>query len=565
MHNRRLLFTLFTILLLTCTNLYAAGERIALVIGNSQYQNLNTLKNPVNDARAVAQRLQALNFQLIDAKGKNTDKPVLNLKENAFAQTVSRFAKRANGAEIAFLYYAGHGMQESGTSYLLPIDAPKDDVELITRNAISLDNTLNKLDGKAQLTVAVFDACREIPNLEQTTRSAGLSPNAYRGLARLKKPGKSRIVAYAGAVGELVPDGDTQNSPYTRELIKVLQNPQGEIDNVLQRVAWNVGQTSQQQSPEISIQGVQPGRFYFNQPQQKSSAEIVFWQSVEKQPNEAGYRDYLNQYPQGIFASLAQRRLLAYQTPTPPTPPQPIVTETRQPYEPEMVSIPAGSFRMGDIQGGGDDDEKPVHTVQIKSFSMSKYEITQAQWRAVMGKKPSHYKGNDLPVENASWHDVQEFIQKLNAKTGKQYRLPSEAEWEYAARAKTTTKYWWGNEASHDYANYGTDICCAGHIEGKDQWKNTSPVGSFSANAFGLHDMHGNVWEWVQDCWHGDYKNAPTDGSVWGEANNGDCSRRVFRGGDWDGKPRNLRSAYRSGSSPDNTVNNQGFRLAREN
>lgn len=320
----RSLYILLSCLLVHTNSLYAAGERIALVIGNSQYANLKPLQNPANDARAVAERLQALGFQLVNARGQDSADPVLNLAENAFVKTISHFAKRARGAEIAFLYYAGHGMQEAGESYLLPTDAPKDDVELITRNAIKLENALARLDGKAQLTVAVFDACREIPNLEKATRSIGLNPSAYRGLARLKNPGKSRIVAYAGAAGELVADGDGQHSPYTRDLIKVLRNPQGEIDNVLQRVAWDVGQTNQKQSPEISIHGVQPGRFYFNEPQKEASAEIVFWQSVEKQPSGDGYRAYLKQYPQGIYVALARQRLVGDQKPaaTPPVPQQ---------------------------------------------------------------------------------------------------------------------------------------------------------------------------------------------------------------------------------------------------
>lgn len=172
-----------------------------------------------------------------------------------------------------------------------------------------------------------------------------------------------------------------------------------------------------------------------------------------------------------------------------------------------------------------------------------------------MGNNPSRFQdcGDNCPVENVSWDDIREFLKKLNAQTGKTYRLPSEAEWEYAARAGTTTKYPWGNEIGRNNAN--CDGCGS-------QWdsKTTAPAGGFRANAFGLHDMHGNVWEWVEDCGNASYSGAPTDGSAW---TSGNCFVRVLRGGSWNYIPQNLRSAFRLAFTTGYRNGNNGFRLAR--
>ena len=217
----------------------------------------------------------------------------------------------------------------------------------------------------------------------------------------------------------------------------------------------------------------------------------------------------------------------------------------------DMVQIPPGSFTMGSDKNG---DEKPPHTVYIRSFLMGRTEVTQKQWLDVMGSNPSHFAacGPECPVENISWDNVQQFISKLNQKTGQNYRLPSEAEWEYAARAGTTTDWSFGNDESKpgNYAWYG------GNSGSK-----TQAVGQKLPNAFGLYDIHGNVWEWIQDCWHGNYSGAPTDASAWTTG----CSdkTRVLRGGSWLIYSANLRSAYRGRGNPVNRYYDNGFRLAR--
>jgi len=211
----------------------------------------------------------------------------------------------------------------------------------------------------------------------------------------------------------------------------------------------------------------------------------------------------------------------------------------------ELVQIPAGSFLMGSPDGEGCDDEMPQHLVTLSSFQMGKYPVTQAQYEAVMSENPSYFNGDNLPVERVSWYDSVTFCQKLSKLTGQEFRLPTEAEWEYACRAGTTTPYSFGEELTQEDANFNSD--------------RTSIVGSYPSNVFGLYDTHGNVWEWCQDIWCDNYEGAPTDGSVC--MGGGDDSFRLVRGGSWYSNPRGCRSAYRNYSLPDNRINYLGFRV----
>ncbi|WP_414576300.1 SUMF1/EgtB/PvdO family nonheme iron enzyme [Anabaena sp. CCY 9402-a] len=224
----------------------------------------------------------------------------------------------------------------------------------------------------------------------------------------------------------------------------------------------------------------------------------------------------------------------------------------------EMVSIPGGSFMMGSPPREGYDFEKPQHEVKVLDFLMGKYPITQAQWQAIIGTNPSNFKGKKLPVENVSWNDAVEFCKKLSQKTGRRYRLPSEAEWEYSCRAKTTTPFHFGKTITTDLVNYNGNYTYASAPKGKYH-KETTPVGSFSPNAFGLYDMHGNVWEWCQDYGHSNYNEAPTDGSAW--LAGGDNTLRLMRGGSWLSNPTNCRSTNRLRSAANLRGDYFGFRL----
>ncbi|MTJ55631.1 SUMF1/EgtB/PvdOfamily nonheme iron enzyme [Anabaena sp. UHCC 0253] len=243
----------------------------------------------------------------------------------------------------------------------------------------------------------------------------------------------------------------------------------------------------------------------------------------------------------------------------------------------DMVAIPGGKFLMGSQENeeGRYGDESPQHEVTVQPFFMGKYPVTQAQWEAVATKcpqvnrelepNPSHFKENkqenNLPVESITWYDAVEFCERLSRLTGKQYRLPSEAEWEYACRAGTTTPFHFGETITGKLANYRASTVYGEEPEGEYREK-TIPVGSFTANAFGLYDMHGNVWEWCDDHWHDGYDNAPADGSAWIESNSvEEDKRRLLRGGSWLDRPRSCRSAFRSHHDPDYRNTSRGFRL----
>ena len=270
---------------------------------------------------------------------------------------------------------------------------------------------------------------------------------------------------------------------------------------------------------------------------------------------------------------------------------------------PEMIVVPGGRFRMGDLSGAGDTDEKPVHEVRIEQFAVGRYEITKDQYGTFVSasgyrtdaennaggnegcyayqggtdfgwttgtswRNPGFSQAGSEPVVCISWNDAKAYVTWLGRETGKRYRLLSESEWEYVARAGSKSKFSWGNDdnggcrhangadqsAKSRFSGWTVSECTDGHIF-------TAPVGSFKANAFGLFDVHGNVWEWTQDCWNDSYNGAPNNGSAW---QRGDCDRRVLRGGSWDDKPELLRSANRDWTATAFRDCSSGFRVAQD-
>ncbi len=244
---------------------------------------------------------------------------------------------------------------------------------------------------------------------------------------------------------------------------------------------------------------------------------------------------------------------------------------------PELVDIPAGSFLMGNInhfvpevarEVKATEMEQPVHKVAIKAFRMGKYEVTFAQFDAfaeATGIAKPDDKGSgrgQQPVGNVTWWEATAYAAWLSQQTGKKFRLPSEAEWQYAARAGTTTEYYWGNTADRAYANYGKDECCGQFASGADKWLKAAPVGQFPPNKFGLYDMLGNVSEFVQDCMNPNYAGAPADGSAW---TTGDCRKHVTLGGQYHNNPFGIRVATRNFHPivPERDLN-FGFRIAQD-
>ena len=226
----------------------------------------------------------------------------------------------------------------------------------------------------------------------------------------------------------------------------------------------------------------------------------------------------------------------------------------------EMVYIPGGSFLMGspETEAERDDSEGPQHKVTLQPFYMSKYPITQQQYQAIMGKNPSYFKGENFPVEQVNWNDATEFCQKLSKKIGGTYSLPSESQWEYACRAGTTTPFYFGQTITPELVNYDGNYTYGDELEGEYR-KETTSVGEFPPNAFGLYDMHGNLWEWCADDWHENYNGAPTDGSVWLNGNKNDAR---LRGGSWVDNPDDCRSAIRNYCNGRHDLNYDiGFRV----
>lgn len=319
---------------------------------------------------------------------------------------------------------------------------------------------------------------------------------------------------------------------------------------------------------------------------QQAVAEAVDnaeWQIAEEADTEAAYRKYLSKNPEGLHDAAAKAKLDAFEKKRAAA----LVAEKEaerkakeeaekkkkeeaeskrrkaeeaekkknNPFADLMLHIKGGSFDMGDTFGDGYDSEKPVHRVAVKDFYLCKYPVTQAQWKAVMGDNPSYFKGDDLPVENVSWDDAQAFIKKLNEKTGKRYRLPSEAEWEYAAR---------GGEKSKNFKYAGSDNLDEVAWHGGSSGSKTHPVGQKKPNELGLFDMSGNVWEWCEDWYDATfYKKCAAKATVENPKNDEKGSDRVLRGGSWFSvNPRICRVADRYDVYPGARYDDIGFRLA---
>ncbi len=238
---------------------------------------------------------------------------------------------------------------------------------------------------------------------------------------------------------------------------------------------------------------------------------------------------------------------------------------------PVMVVLPKASFMMGspEEEKGRSKNEGPQRKVTIAyPLAVGKFEVTFDEWDACLAEagcrgRRTERQGKERgqrPVTHVDWNDAQAFVKWLAAKTKMKYRLLSEAEWEYAARAGASTQYTWGAAPDRARANYGMDECCGGFVSGSDVWELAAPVGSFPPNAFGLHDLHGNLWEWVQDCWDENPATGPIDG---GAREAGDCGLRIMRGGSWASMPVRIRAAFRDAFGPSDNDNFIGFRVAR--
>lgn len=320
-----------------------------------------------------------------------------------------------------------------------------------------------------------------------------------------------------------------------------------------------------------------------------SAGDRAFWGMVKDSKNPIDIKAYLDQYPEGMFATTARAMQAASAAPTGPIETMARGTVFRDCADcPEMVVIPSGTFNMGSPASEAErvSDEGPQHPVTItKPFAAGKYEITRAEfarfvqesghstagvcrfwngakWNddsALDWRRPGFAQTANDPVTCVNWNDAQAYAAWLSRKTGKSYRLPSEAEWEYMARAETTTAFSFGNGITPQQANYSSTASYAGSPTAVSRIA-TAPAGSYAPNAFDLYDVHGNVWEWTEDCWNASYDGAPSDGSAWSA---GDCGQRVLRSGAWINYPQNLRSASRDRNASGNRYYIFGLRLVR--
>ena len=556
----------------------ASGRRVALVVGNDAYRAQAALHNAVNDARAVANALTAVGFSVTRLE---------DATRTRLTSALGDFVRSLGDDDVALFYFAGHGVQVDQENFLLPTDYAGQTSTSLRLDAIRASDVQEMLR-PARVAMLVFDACRNNPYRGTRAAGTGLAPMEARGT----------LIAYAAGAGEVAADGPRgSNGLFTAKFVEALAVPGLTATELFRRVRREVHATSNaQQWPAVyddllsdfvfrrtASAGVRPGgdaRPVVAADRATDTVrlqqEMVFWQSIQESRNQADFEAFLRQFPNGTFAGLARNRLAALRATAPerpaPDPPRPDPVRSRPwrpgeafqdcPTCPEMVVLPAGTFRMGCVSGRQCvDDELPVHGVRVASLVLSKYEVTFEEYNrfaAATGRRqPSDWGwgGGSRPVTGVSWEDAAAYANWLSDETGQRYRLPSEAEWEYAARAGTRTAYGWGQNIGRNRAN--CDGCGS-------RWDNDEavPVGSFAPNAWSLHDMHGNVSEWVADCWHESYAGGPLSGSAW--LSGGDCGRRVLRGGSWLGDAVNLRSAKRGRIDIGLRYSHVGFRVARD-
>ena len=536
-----------------------AEKRVALVIGNGAYINAPPLANPKNDAEDMAAALKALGFTVILG---------IDLDKSAMDRKILAFEKALSGADAGVFHYSGHGLQVAGVNYLVPVDASLESAAALRIEAVRLDFVQETMEREAKMNILFLDACRNNPLARNLARALGTrSAEIGKGLAATEA-GLGTLISFSTQPGNVALDGAGRNSPFSGPLAKAILTPGKDLFSILIDVRKDVLAATGGKQVTWDHSALS-APFYF-QPGAPSQVKA-------QSPDEvAALRERLAR-----LEAEMQKKQAQPETPKPAkpqvavvAPPKPVANEdacdgllvsvaqsnvrpcikpgSGESFKdcadcPEMVVVPEGEFTMGSSvrEDGRQGDETPQTRVAIlKPFAVGRFSVTFHEWASCVdgggcgGYWPDD-KGwgrGDRPVINVSWNDAKAYTAWLSKKTGASYRLPSEAEREYVARARTSTPYWWGSSVAPELANYSG-------LAGK-----TVPVKSFKPNPWGLYQVHGNVWEWVEDCYHDTYTGAPTDGSAW---TTGECKYRVLRGGSWDDNPQYLRAAYRSDDNPD--------------
>jgi formylglycine-generating enzyme required for sulfatase activity len=566
--------------------------RIALLIGNQGYADkVGPLKNPHNDVAHVEAALKGLNFKVTVVKDASKSK---------MDEAVRRYVddvRRAGPGAVSFFYYSGHGAvnPESKINFLIPVDVTSRDTTEIWYQSIEQSDVIDKLSKYAPAAshFVVFDACRNELNVTDVTGVLERGFGDEKGFMPVKDV-RGMLIVYATGEKKTASDSGV----FAKVLAEELPKKGVEALMMFRQVQLRV-QQSLKQEPWMSL-GYLPqvylaGALLVEKPGDGgSSAEtpdevVALREQVARL--EAAQKEKRDK-PSAEAAALQEKiskmeQQIAALSPPLVKPPvensakpavgifqKPAVGDTLQDCAncPEMVVVPAGRFMMGSPSDEPErsNDEGPQHHVTIaKPFAVGKYAVTFAEWDVCVadggcgGYKPEDqgWGRADRPVINVNWDDAKAYVKWLSGKTGKTYRLLSEAEREYVARAGTTTPFWWGSSITPIQANYdGSVNPYKGGGKKGEYRQRTVPVKSFTPNRWGLYQVHGNVWEWTEDCWNANYDDAPTDGS----ANTaGDCNNRVVRGGSWIDSPRTLRAAFRLGNATDFRNNNLGFRVAR--
>ncbi|MFN8348803.1 MAG: SUMF1/EgtB/PvdO family nonheme iron enzyme [Spirosomataceae bacterium] len=525
-------------------------RRLALVVGNKDYQKMNPLRNPLNDANDMTVALEQLGFEVI--KTTNAD-------YRAFLNAVNRFKDRLSTSDVALFYYSGHGLSYGGKNYLMPTDADISCLDQIEEYGISLNRILGDITAKGvKNSFVLLDACRNVPNLkvcDNTKKEVSVN----NGLVKPTNNPRGSMIVYATEEGSTADDNVSEkNGLFTSALLKYLTRPNLGIRSMLDQTTMEVERRSNGSQS--------PGRY------DKLQGDFVFVQTGEPIAKTEPYTPPKREEPAKPAVDL-----------------EPVA----------MRYVAGGSFEMGSNEN---DDEKPIHRVTVNSFRMATYETTVAEferfveatgyqtdaekgdgsyvWNASVSKFETRaginwrygaegtiQSNKQHPVIHVSWNDAVAYCEWLTRNTGKTYRLPTEAEWEYAAgNGSTHHKYSWGNdEPSSKAVGNIADSKAKSRFNFSwaldtydDGYATTSPVGTYAANGYGLHDMSGNVWEWCSDWYDKTYYTNSPGSNPTGAATG---PIRVLRGGSWNGDPANSRVANRSTGAPSYRSYFVGFRV----
>ncbi|WP_165937958.1 SUMF1/EgtB/PvdO family nonheme iron enzyme [Methylobacterium segetis] len=544
-----------------------AGRRFALLIANARYPDAKAPLAAIGrDARLLADELRRHEFD-VDLRE--------NVTREDMQSVLDGFYGKINAGSAAFLYFGGYGIQVNRQTFLLPVNAQVWSETEVRKDGISLDGVLAEMNRRgARVKIAVVDAARENP-YERRFRAS------WAGLAPVDTP-EGTLVLLAAPPGKLVREPTAEPSLFMGELVKELRTPNLSAEEAFAHTRMGVSRASNtEQVPWVSSSLIeefhvakpsagaasQPDLAPVRVPRARTTAlnappaaappPAPAPQPAPALPPPAAAAPVPPPPPAAAPAPAPAQATAAISPPAGPAKAAPQRGETLRDCGdcPEMVVVPAGSFEMGSASTPFD---RPVHKVTItKPFAMSATEITVDQWNQCVEGGACKYRpppggSGARPITNVSWYDAKDYVGWLSGRTRQGYRLPSEAEWEYAARGGARTAYAWGAQVGAGKAN------CRECRPGQDE--QLLDAARFAPNGFGLFDMAGNAAEWVEDCWNDDYRNAPADGSAWLR---GGCGQRVLRGGSFDSSASYVKPSARFRYDADVRYYANGFRVVR--